>query len=210
MSNAPNNNAAPAAPVVTPPVTTPTAPPPARDPRRRVLLIVSSVLLVSWFGWLAYTALTKSRAPVISRAQAAGAKVPVRGTLTTGNKDLRAGHQFVGDRNVLIQNVFSGKDDKPAFVVTVTEQLNPAGPAAGEKIGVGNLPEAAGYKGPGEYLLLLVRDGDATIDGAPAYVLVGVPKSPGSDTGDGGSPLLYPWTDKHADDLRMQVKRMFP
>lgn len=213
MSNSPNNAPAPPpAPVVTAPLAAPAVPPaPATAPKRNpALLIVSAALLVGWFGWLSYTALTKSRAPVVSHAQAAGAKVPVRGTLTTGHKDLRATHQFADERNLQIQNLLRGEDNKPSFVVTVTEQLHPTGPAVGAKIGVRNLPDAGGYTGPGDYLLLLVRDGDATIDGAPSYVLVGVPKSPGSDTGDGGAPVLYPWTDKHADDLRKQVKRLFP
>lgn len=183
---------------------------PAARPRSRAMLILTGALLAGWFAWLSYTALTKSRAPLVSRAQASAAKVPVRGTLATGRDDLRANHSFVGPNNVIVQNLLVGKAERPAFAVTVTEQLHPSGPAAGEKIAVRNLPDASGYTGPGDYLLLLVRDGDATIDGAPAYVLAGVPRSVGGDGGDGVAPPVYPWTDPHADDLRKQVKRLFP
>src|SRR5437660_6465368 len=40
----------------------------------RVRLAVAGVLLVGWLGWLSVTALTKSRAPIVSHAQAAVAK----------------------------------------------------------------------------------------------------------------------------------------
>jgi hypothetical protein len=61
---------------------------PARHPvLGKVLLVVSAALFVGWIAWLSYTALTKSRAPIVSRAQAAAATVPVRAKLTTGVQD---------------------------------------------------------------------------------------------------------------------------
>jgi hypothetical protein len=212
MSGAANQptDTAPLNPPVPPTQGQPERPAPAAPPRSRALLLVTGALLAGWFAWLSYTALTKSRAPVVSRAQASAAKVPVRATLATGRDDLRANHSFVGPNNVVVQNLLVGKAERPAFAVTVTEQLHPSGPAVGEKIAVRNLCEASGYTGHGDYLLLLVRDGDATIDGAPAYVLAGIPRSVGGDGGDGVAPLIYPWTEAHAADLRKQVKRLFP
>jgi hypothetical protein len=182
MSAAPSDKTAPPSP--TPPAPTPTGAP-AHSPAGRLLLIVSGALLVGWLSWLGYTALTKSRTPIVSRAQAAVATVPVRAKLTTGNKD-----------------------DKPSSIATVVEPLTPNGPAEGSQIIVRNLPECVGYTGEGEYLLLLVRDGDATIDGHPAYILVWQQRSPGSDLV--GPAMVYPWTDKTGADLRQQVKHLFP
>lgn len=195
---------------VTAPVTAP-APAPAGGPARgKVLLAVAAVLFVGWIAWLGYTALTKSRAPTVSRAQAAVATVPVRAKLTTGTKSTESLHERAGRPGAKDARVLHGDDNKPAFVVTVVEQLTPAGPAKDAQIGVTNLPACGGYVGEGEYLLLLARDEGATIDGHPAYVLVGPQRSPGGDPADVGSPPVYPWTDKTGDDLRKQVKRLFP
>jgi hypothetical protein len=68
------------------------------------------------------------------------------------------------------------------------------------------LPSCAGYTGPGEYLLLLVKDNDSTIDGRPAYYLEGQQRSPGSDLEGVGPPMIYPWSE----DVHQQVKRLYP
>jgi hypothetical protein len=179
------------------------------SPVGRVLLIVSGVLLVGWLSWLGYTALTKSRAPIVSRAQAAAATVPVRALLTTGVQDQPSYHVHM-ERAGKVTTVFKAQADRPALVVEVVEKLHPDGPEPGTKIGVRNLPECGGYTGPGEYLLLLVKDDDATLDDHPAYKLIGQQRSPGSELADVGQPMIYPWTDKTGDDLRQQVKRLFP
>jgi hypothetical protein len=170
-----------------------------------VLLVVSGVLLVGWLGWLGYAALTKSRAPTVSHVQAAVATVAVRAKLTTGNKDTRAER-----RGALGAAALPGVDGKPAFIVTVEEPLSANAPGAGAQIGVANLPGSTGFSGDGDYLLLLARDGENTIDGHPSYYLIGQQRSPGSELGDVGSPLIYRWDEKTGDDLRQQVKRLFP
>ena len=173
----------------------------------RVRLYVAAGLFVLWIAWLGYTALTKSRAPVVSRAQAAVATVPVRAKLPTGSKATTARYQQHGAPDA---ETLRGDDNKPAFVVTVVEQLTPNGPAKDAQIGVGNIHRCGGFAGDGEYLLLLVRDDGATIDGHPAYLLVGYQRSPGADIAPGDGPPIYPWTDKTGDDLRQQVKSLFP
>ena len=200
-------------PTPTPPAQTPASAPaaPARPSvGGKVALAVTAALFIGWLGWLSYTALTKSRAPVVSRAQAAAATVPVRVTLSAGSKDLKAMHERIGPGGAQVINPLQGDENKPAFVAEVVEKLHPNGPEAGTKIGVWNLPASAGYTGPGEYLLLLNRDGTATIDGHPAYTLVGQQRSPGADLYDVGPPVVYPWTPQTDGDLRKQVARLFP
>ena len=53
----------------------------------KVVLAVAAALFIGWLGWLAVTALTKSREPVVSRAQAAAAGVPVRAKLEMADPD---------------------------------------------------------------------------------------------------------------------------
>jgi type II secretory pathway pseudopilin PulG len=172
-------------------------------------VVVTGALLVGWLGWLGDTALTKSRAPVVSRAQAAASVVPVVARLTDGNKELRALHAR-GAGVARATTALRGDDGKPAFAATVVEQLTPTGPATGSQIAVGNLPAAGGYVGPGDYLLLLVKDDDATIDDHPAYYLVGQQRSPGAELADIGPPMIYAWTDETRADLERQVRRLFP
>src|SRR5438067_2338177 len=97
----------------------------------RVRLVVAFALFAGWMGWLTYTALEKSRAPVVSRAQAAVASHPVWA------------------------EVAAGPDGKPAARAKVDAPLTDRGPAAGTEIDVANLPDVQGFVGPGKYLLLL-------------------------------------------------------
>jgi hypothetical protein len=193
-----------------PPVPNTTAPdaPARHSVLGKLLLVVSAALFVGWIAWLGYTALTKSHAPIVSRAQAAAATVPVRAKLTTGEQDREVRYRrpnfgAIGPAD----EVFKERADKPAFVVEVIEPLLPGGPAAGAKIGVKNLPDSAGYIGPDqEYLLLLKKDNDALIGEHPSYVLVGQQRSPGAELEGSGPPMIYPWSE----DVRQQVKRLFP
>jgi hypothetical protein len=211
MSAAPGNNPTQPAPAPRP---TPPSPPaveaPRRSPAGRVLLFVSGALLLGWMCWLGYTALTKSRAPIVSRAQAAVATVPVLAKLTTGNKDTRATLERRGHNGPPTTTTLHRLDDRPAFIVTVVEQLTPNGPKKGDQIGVGNLPGCAGFTGDGDYLLLLARDGDNTIDGHPSYYVVREQRSPGWDPGDTGQATIYRWDETTGPDLHQQVKRLFP
>ncbi len=169
----------------------------------KVVLAVAAALFIGWLGWLGYTALTKSREPVVSRAQAAAAGVPVRAKLEAAEPD-RESLLLRHTPNGQVVTPLKGQADKPAFVVEVVENLHANGPAAGTKIGVTNLPACAGYTGPGEYLLLLNPDGDATLDGRPAYTLVGQQRSPGAEP-DGAPPMIYKW----GDDVGKQVQRLY-
>lgn len=148
----------------------------------RARLIVAAALFVGWLGWLGYTALNKSRAPAVSRAQATGASVAVIADLT------------------------ATEGGAPAADASVTEVLTANGPAAG-KIVVANLPTASGFAGSGRYLLLLTQDGP---DGTPLYRLAGPQRSPGADIADTAPPRIYLWTKDTDADLRQQVRKLFP
>ena len=195
----------PAPDTTTNPVLTPSPTPaePVRPVGRKVFLAVSAALFLGWLGWLAVTALNKSREPIVSHAQAAAAGVPVRAKLEMAEPDresLLLRHTLNGQ----VVTPLKGQADKPAFVVEVIEQLRPKGPAAGTKIGVTNLPACTGFTGPGEYLLLLNPDADATLDGRPAYTLVGQQRSPGAEP-DGAPPVIYKW----GADVGKQVQRLY-
>ncbi len=199
---APVTDAAPAPVVPSHPVTAP-APHTAGG---KVLLAVTAALFVGWLGWLGYTALTKSREPIVSRAQAAGASVPVHAKISAAEPDKESMLLRPAANGGQLVTVLKGQADKPAFVVEVVEKLNANGPEAGTTIGVTNLPACAGFTGPGEYLLLLTRDGEATIDGRPAFTLVGQQRSPGADLEGVGPPVIYRW----GPDVGKQVQRLFP
>jgi hypothetical protein len=173
----------------------------------RIAVAVTAALFLGWLGWLGYTALNRSRAPVVSHAQAAEAAVAVRVRLADGNRD-QQGVLVSKAGATKTTNAFHGEDGKPSYLATVEEPLTPTGPAAGTEIGVENLPQATGYAGPGEYLLLLNKLPEATIDGRPAYVIVGPQRSPGADLS--GPLRVYPWTDQTGEDLRRQVRTLYP
>ena len=99
---------------------------------RVIRLIVAAALFLGWMSWLGYAALSKSRGPVVSRAQAAVATHPVVAEVAGA--------------------------ETPAGTATVIEPLGPDGPLAGTDLKVANLPEAAGWGAPGRYLLLLAKD----------------------------------------------------
>ncbi len=175
----------------------------------RVRLIIATALFVGWLGWLGFTALTKSRAPVVSRAQAAGATVPVVVELTTGEDGREV---FLLRQHQPFPTPHKEKADRPAIVAAVVESFND-GPEKGIQIAVTDLPNCTGYTGPGQYLLLLnkVEGAYVAAPGAThtAYTLAGQQRSPGSDL-IGGPWVIYPWSEKTADDLRKQVKKLFP
>lgn len=172
----------------------------------KVLLFISTAVLLSWFTWLSYTALTKSHEPVVSHAQAAATKFAVVATLSDGEADRES--KLVRSGGIQGENAtpLKAKAGKPAFTVTVKELLTANGPAKDTQIGVWNLPASVGYVGPGDYLLLLDKADDSTLDDHPAYFLVGQQRSPGADLELLGAPMIYKW----GDDVRKQAKRMFP
>lgn len=186
---------------------TPPRPAVPRPKNGRVLLLVAAALFVGWMSWLGYTALTKSQAPVVSRAQAADATAPVVAELAAG-EDGRSLMMLRRERGMDVVEL-KEKAERPAIMVKVVESFK-GGPEKGASIGVFNLPDCTGYTGPGTYLLLLKEDKNALIENAPAYRLVGAQRSPGSDPGDTGSLRVYPWNDKTSKDLRKQVEKLFP
>lgn len=191
----------------TPTATEPKPAPPPKPKNGRALLLVAAVLFVGWMSWLGYTALTKSQAPVVSRAQAAGAEIVVVAELAAGEDGRTLMMLRQTDRVEVVE--LKEKGDRPAVVVKVAESLK-GGAEKGAQIGVIGLPECTGYTGPGTYLLLLTEDKKAIIENKPAYRLVGAQRSPGSDPGETGSLRVYPWTDKTSADLRKQVEKLFP
>jgi hypothetical protein len=198
-SSAPNQQSAPSSPPASAPSQQP-APetPPATG--RKLLLYISAALLLGWFAWLSYTALTKTHEPIVSRAQASAAKVVVVARVETEEQAREAKLARHGDEPFPVKS----QAGKPQFFVKVIETLTANGPAKDSEIGVVNLPVCGGYTGPGEYLLLLDKD-DATLDGHPAYFVVGPQRSPGADY-DSGAPMIYKW----GPGVRAQVQRLFP
>jgi hypothetical protein len=151
----------------------------------RVRLIVALALFLAWLGWLGYAAMSKSRGPVVSRVQA---------TATT---------------YAVVAEVSAGTEGKPAAQPRVIEVIAGDGPPANTILLVANLPEAKGFTGPGQYLLLLTPDpsvGRVVIDGKdlPAYAVVGQQRSPGYDLANVGPPMIYPVSD----DVKAQAERL--
>lgn len=124
---------------------------------RKLRLAVAAALFGGWLGWLGYTALSKNRGPVVSRSQAAAATLAVVAVVPAGD----------GPHTVEVKQVLTGAKPDGPLVVT-------------------NLGDAAGFDGPGEYLLLLGKGrGDS-------FAVVGPLRTPGYDAA--GAPTVYPWT----------------
>ena len=99
----------------------------------KLRLIAAAALFFGWLGYLGYAALSKSRAPTVSRAQAAGAQVALVASL-------------------------SG-DTGPEKAV-MTEPVSNGCPPVGTALDIVNLDKVTGWTGAGEYLLLLERQGE--------------------------------------------------
>jgi len=124
---------------------------------QKLRLAVAALLLLGWLGWLGYTAWAKYRGPVVSRSQAAAATLAVVARVPGGD----------GPQVVEVSEVLTGA--KPDGPLTVT-----------------NVADAAGYDGPGEYLLLLAKGRGDT------FAVVGQLRAPGYD--GVGAPTVYRWT----------------
>lgn len=145
----------------------------------RLRLALTAALFFGWMALLGYTAYTKSRAPIVSRAQAAGSLVAVRAKLTDGG------------------------DGRPAPQAEALEKITADGPKPGPIV-VLNLPNATGFAGTGEYLLLLVPV--VSLDGTDTYRVTGQQRSPGADLDGVGPPKVYAWSA----DVDAQARRLFP
>jgi hypothetical protein len=144
----------------------------------KVRLALAALLFFGWLGLLGYTAYTKSRAPIVSRAQAAGTVVAVRAKLTDGG------------------------DGRPARQAEALDNVTATGPKPGPIL-VPNLPNASGFTGTGEYLLLLVPE--VSLDGTDTYRVTGQQRSPGADLDGVGPPKIYAWSA----DVEAQARRLF-
>jgi hypothetical protein len=151
-------------------------------------LLIAAALFLGWISWLSYSAVVKNRGPVVSRAQAAAASQPV------------------------VAEVAAGPEGKPDPRVKVAEAIAEASPTAGTEIYVTNLPDAKGFEGPGQYLLLLNPDvavRTVPVDGKELhlYTVVGLQRSPGYEMAVSGSPaMIYRMTEK----VHAQVKQLYP
>lgn len=146
----------------------------------RLRLAAAAALFFGWLALLGYAALTKSRAPTVSRAQAAGAAVALRVKLA------------------------AGADGRPDPRGEVVECLTPGGPAPGTAVAVLYLGGATGFAGPGEYLLLV--NPVAATDATPTYALAGPQRSPGGSAEGTGGDRVYPWSP----EVEAQARRLFP
>jgi hypothetical protein len=152
---------------------------------RSLRLIAAVVLFVGWMSYLGYAALTKSRSPIVSHAQAAAASLAI------------------------VAEVEAAQDGKPSMRAKVVESLTPNGPQPGTELLVSNLSEVRGFDGVGQYLLLLKPDSPFARDmGNPedlsSYAVVGQQRSPGNDLMGVGKPAIYRWND----DVRKQYEKL--
>lgn len=134
----------------------------------KVRLAVAAALFLGWLGWLGYAAAVKSRAPVVSRAEAAVAPYTVVAFI-------RMSPDGKMPTQVHVSEVLAGKEHNPA---------------APTDLRVSNLAETAGFDGDGDYLLFLRPD---SLTGG--YEVVGPPRSPGLDPSSAVKPQIYRWSE---------------
>ena len=153
----------------------------------KLRLIVAAALFLGWLSWLGYSAVAKSRGPVVSKVQAAAATHPVAAEL------------------------IAGTDGKPEPQVKVIEAFAAGAPEPGTDLYVVNLAEAKGFEGPGQYVLLLNPDVAARVfpvngKDLRLYSVVGLQRSPGYELAGTGSPTIY----KLTNEVRTQVNKLYP
>jgi hypothetical protein len=130
-------------------------------------LVLATLLFGGWIGWLAYLVGTTTQPIVLSRPQ-----------LLVSTVDVIARVEADGDRpsrDVQILEVRWPKD-QPSL--------------ARQSIVVTNLPQSVGWRGPGDYILPLIKTDDS-------YEIARIPPSPGfaPSTMEGSASLrIYPRT----------------
>ncbi len=130
-----------------------------------VRLALAILLFGSWISWLAYLAATTTRPIVLSRPQF-----------------------LVSTLDVIARVEADGPRPHPLVHVTDVHWPTDQADLKLKSISVRNLPQCAGWQSPGEYILPLVKSGDA-------FEVARVPPSPGY-VPSGNSPALriYPRT----------------
>jgi len=136
------------------------APPP--DPvktRQQIKLVVAITLFVGWTAFIGYLALTSRDAIVVSRPQILVAPIVLEADVPQGSEDVRT---------VKVTQIYRGQ---PLLSVDpeVTRPEN-------LEIRVAGFREARGWRGPGDYLLVLQRASEGK---AAGFELTPLPPSPG-------------------------------
>ncbi|HZU39194.1 MAG TPA: hypothetical protein VFA18_24930 [Gemmataceae bacterium] len=155
----------------------------------RVRLIIAAVLLAGWLGWLAFLAATVTHPIVLSRAQ-----------FLVSTLDVIADVQEVDGHaspDVVVKEVHwptSGAEAVVGKTISVTNLSQ----RLGDKVSW-SFPQ--GWRGPGEYILPLVADGDH-------YRVALIPPSPGYDAGVEifSPPHIYPVTPETRHQLDTMPK----
>jgi hypothetical protein len=141
-------------------------------------LMLATALFLAWIGWLAFLAATTTRPIILSQPQFLVSKLDVTARL-------------------------SADQGRPATAAHVSEVHWPTEQQGlkDQTIHVTNLAYCTGWQGPGEYILPLIKVGDA-------YEVVKVPPSPGFVPG-GTSPGLriYPRTPNTLRQLQAITSR---
>ena len=161
----------------------PNEPPPRPGTAAKVRLGVAAFLLFSWLSWLAYLAITATRPIVLSRPQFLVSTLDVIADL--GEAD---GH---ANSEVKIYQVHwppSGQAGLVDKTITVTNL------SRSSATGGWTFPD--GWKGPGQYILPLVVNGDN-------YRVAAVPLSPGYEPAHPQDlpPRIYPVTPETLHQL---------
>lgn len=133
----------------------------------RVGLVLSAAAFLGWLGWLGYLVKSDARPPVLSFPQLLAASATV------------------------VVTVAADGDGKLPRCVTVAEVLAGDGVAKGQAVDVANLPDAAGYVGPGDYLVPLAGATN------PVSFSVALPgRAPGAELRRTPlKPQIYPWSE---------------
>jgi hypothetical protein len=152
----------------------------------RFRLLLTAVLFVGWIGYLAYLAFTSGTRPVTQEHPI----VLSRAQLLVSTLDVIA--ELHADQ------------DRPATTVTIKavhwSRQEPPPVSPGATISVPNLAHSSGWKGPGEYILPLVK----TAGGE--YEVASTPLSPGYKPSGEAPARIYPSTLQTLSQLKMIPK----
>jgi hypothetical protein len=148
---------------------------------RLVFLVLTAALFFGWIGWLAI--LVWHRPIVLARAP-----------FLVADLNVVASIQEVDDKKVTVNEVVWARDPKFA------EGLE------GKEVEVTNLAQCrADWRGPGEYLLPLLKTGDNTYEVADATGLSEAEKRERAEKG--GIPSRSPGYDPYADHESRTLRR---